>query len=158
MGQVNMYLPLDQKGKQLIHTHKKFPKMVSMANIRDHLYFFFCNSWSWIDTQLLVHLLQLLLYPKLLDHFNLHLPCLNLVIRTDQIHHQCLVIQLPLLLYLPGLATLCHLSLYLKWLKVLIVSALYFPSFYFLWSLKYDNIWIMYVCRWCSIGWTSYCS
>ena len=98
--------------------------------------FIFCNSWSWIDTQLLVHLLQLLLYPKLLDHFNLHLPCLNLVIRTDQIQHQCLEIQLPLQLCLPGVTTLCRLSLCLKWLKVLIVSTLLLPPFYFLSSLK----------------------
>ncbi|KHG28683.1 hypothetical protein F383_35292 [Gossypium arboreum] len=83
MGQVNIYLPLDQKGKQLIHTRKKLPKL-------------------------------LLLYPKLLDHINLHLLCINLVIHTEEIHHQLLEIQLPLHLCLPGVTTLCRLSLCLK--------------------------------------------
>ena len=39
---------------------------------------------------------MLMLCPKLLDHFNLHVLCLNLVICADKIHHQCLEIQLPL--------------------------------------------------------------
>lgn len=131
-----MYLPLDQNGKHLIRIHKKLPKVVCMVNILiSTVSFFFFKSWSWIDTQLLVHLVQLQLYPKFLDHFNLHLPCLSLVIRTDQVHHQCLEIQFPRQLCLPGVSTLFRLSLHLKWLKVLIVSPLFLPPFSFLSSL-----------------------
>lgn len=131
-------LPPGQKGKQLMRTHKKFPKMVCMV-----LFFDIGCIFFWV----LVHVLQLLLYPKLLDLFNLHPPCLTQVIRTDKIHHRYFGIQLLLQLYLPGITTPCYPSLYLNWPKVLI--------FLKSWNIiTYESC--MFI-RWCRIGWTKYC-
>lgn len=86
----------------------------------------------------LVHELQLLLYPKLLDRLNLHPPCLTQVICTDKIHHRCFEIRLLLQLYLPGITIPCHPSLYLNWPKLLIFPALLLPLIFL--ALKSGNI------------------
>lgn len=114
MAQVNMYLPLVQREKLLIPTHKRHLKMVCVANFIQ-VSVTLVNLWI---TLLLFAFYQLLLYPKLRGHCNLHLLYLNHHTSIGQIHHLWLELQLAVCHCHLGFIMLHHQSVFPEWLKV----------------------------------------